>query len=80
MEPSADDKSHHRLSRQETKKRLWEYLRVRPVLPTDPAGLLETALFVEDAFGVSLTDDDIHPETLGSAEALSEFLERRQER
>ena len=62
----------------EAEKRLWEYLRVHPVLPTDVAGLLETALFVEDVFGVHLTDHDIQPETLGSAEALRKFLELRE--
>ena len=50
------------------------------MLPTDPAGLLETALFVEDVFGVFLADSDIQSETLGSPEALRELLERREER
>jgi hypothetical protein len=56
---------------------LLEYDSVR-----DPAGdpeleALKAAVFVEDVFGIVLSDDEIDPEQLGSSGAMRAFVIRR---
>ena len=36
--------------------------------------LIELAMFVEETFGLALADEDIAPETLGSAEAIRRLV------
>ncbi len=40
----------------------------------DEASLLEAALFVEDVFGFTLTDDEICGEKLGNHQAIERFV------
>jgi acyl carrier protein len=37
----------------------------------DPVALVEAALFVEEVFGLRLTDDDMTPERLGTMAAIT---------
>ena len=60
--------------------RLEEYRRVRPDPGRDELTLLETALFVEEALGFRLSDDEIVPGNLGTFEAMRRFVATRQER
>ena len=48
----------------------------------DPAGdpgleALKAAIFVEDVFGITLSDDEITPDVLGSASALRALVTSR---
>lgn len=50
--------------------------------PRGPGGdealaLLELAIFVEESFGIALSDEDIAPEALGSAEAIRRLVLER---
>lgn len=47
-----------------------------PVADGDDLAVLATAVAVEDAFDVILTDDEITRATLGTAEAVLETLRR----
>ncbi len=60
--------------------RLEEYRRVRPDPGRDELTLLEAALFVEDALGIRLGDDEIVPGNLGTFEAMRRFIATRRER
>jgi hypothetical protein len=62
------------LSQMQIDARLEEYRRVRPDPGRDELTLLETALFVEEAFGILLSDDDIVPQTLGTYAAMRRFI------
>jgi len=39
--------------------------------------LLEAAIFVEESFGLVLSDDDIAPRNLGSSDAIRRFVASR---
>lgn len=53
---------------------LAEYAHLREA-DTDPVlEAVRTAIFVEDAFGVTLTDDQIDTAVLGDADALRHLL------
>jgi hypothetical protein len=54
-----------------------EYLEARPSPGVDGAALLETALFLEDAFGIILTDPEIDTEHLGTRDSLVALLRSR---
>jgi acyl carrier protein len=64
----------------EVDARIEEYREVRPVPGEDALALLETALFLEEALDIRLTDDEIVPENLATIEAIRRFLAKRQER
>jgi len=40
----------------------------------DTTGILEVALFVEDTYGILVTQDDLTPENFGSVRAISAFV------
>lgn len=68
------------LDKAATDARLEEYRQVRPDPGRSDLALLETALFLEEALGLRLCDDEIVPENLGSYEAIRRFLAARGER
>lgn len=44
----------------------------------DSTGIMEVILFVEEEFGVRVTDDEMLPENLDSIEKLVAFVARKQ--
>jgi len=60
--------------------RLEEYRSIRPDPGRDELTLLETALFVEEALGIRLSDDEIVAGNLGTFEAIRRFVAARRER
>ncbi len=54
--------------------RIREFSRIRQDAGKDEAALLEVALFVEDVFGMILSDEEICEENLGSHQAAEEFV------
>jgi hypothetical protein len=60
--------------------RLEEYRRVRPDPGRDELALLETALFVEEALGIRLRDDEIVVGNLGTFGSIRRFVATRQRR
>jgi hypothetical protein len=51
-----------------------EYLAYHPFPAQDDLIRVETALFIEEAFGITLTDAEMGPETLGSRDTLRALL------
>ncbi len=49
--------------------------RTRPL--EDELQQIETALFLEETFGFSISDDDISPESLGSAGSIRQFIQKK---
>ncbi|MFT3856540.1 MAG: acyl carrier protein [Aquabacterium sp.] len=43
----------------------------------DSTGILEIILFVEETFGVKVTDDEMVPDNLDSIDALVAFVDRK---
>jgi hypothetical protein len=68
------------LNQIEIDARLEEYRKVRPDPGQDELVLLETALFVEEAFGIRLTDEEIVSRDLGTFEAIKRLILARRER
>ena len=62
------------MNRQEINERIEEYRRIRPDAASDGPSLAETALFVEEVFSLTLTDDEINPDNLGSIDTLEQFV------
>ncbi len=62
------------MNRQDVNARIEEYRRIRPDAGSDGPSLAEAALFVEEVFGLTLTDDEIIPDNLGSIDALEQFV------
>jgi hypothetical protein len=58
----------------DVKERLLEFSRAMPNAGEDEAALLEVALFVEDVFGIILSDEEICEENLGALEATEKFV------
>jgi acyl carrier protein len=40
----------------------------------DSAGVLALILFIEEAFAITVTDDDVHPDNLDSIAKLAAFI------
>jgi hypothetical protein len=57
--------------------RLDEYRQLTREPGGDDLHLLETALFLEESLGMTLSDDDIIPQNLGTLEALRGFVALR---
>jgi hypothetical protein len=68
------------LSDAEAGARLEEYRALRPVCRQDELALLETALFLEEALGIQLTDAEIAPDTLGSFDSIRRLVALRRSR
>lgn len=45
----------------------------------DSIGILDIVSFVEQNFGITVVDDDLIPENLGSISAIADFVHRRLE-
>lgn len=64
------------LNSQDIIQRIEEFRKIRPDAGSDNVRLLEVALFVEDVFGLCLTDEDICEENLGTHQAMEQFVRR----
>ena len=58
----------------EVRKRLAEFSRIRQNAGKEEAALLEVALFLEDTFGLVLSDEEISEENLGTHDATARFI------
>lgn len=54
-----------------------EYWRIRKDSKKDEFYLLETALFIEDVFGIRLSDDEIDLYTLKNPESIDKFVRKK---
>ncbi len=54
--------------------RIKEFRNIRENAGNDNAALLEVALFVEDVFGIVLSDEDICEENLGTHQDTETFV------
>jgi acyl carrier protein len=55
-------------------ERIVEFSRIRPDAKRDEIALLEVALFVEDVFGLILSDQEICEENLGTHQTTEKFV------
>ena len=62
------------MNRKQIQEFLAEFAGVNQNAGNDEASLLEAALFVEDVFGFTLTDDEICGEKLGNHQAIERFV------
>ncbi|MBN1626489.1 MAG: hypothetical protein JW944_08175 [Deltaproteobacteria bacterium] len=58
-------------------ERIEEFRKTRPDAGCDNTRLLEAALFVEDAFGLCLNDDEICEKNLGTHQAMEGFVQNK---
>lgn len=58
----------------EVRKRLAEFSGIRHNAGKEEAALLEVALFIEDTFGLVLSDEEICEENLGTHKATDQFV------
>ena len=54
-------------------ERIVEFSRIRPDAKKDEIAILEVALFVEDVFGLILSDQEICEENLGTHQTTEKF-------
>ena len=59
---------------QEIQERIEEYRRIRRKPDSDGPALAEAALFVEEVFGLLLSDAEISADNLGSIPAIKQFV------
>jgi hypothetical protein len=64
---------------QEIHDRVAEFKKTREDAGSDDAALLEVALFIEEVFGLCLSDDDICKKNLGTHLLMEEFVIRKYE-
>jgi len=43
----------------------------------DSTGFLDVVAFIEEQFGVEISDDELDPENLGSLNRMASFIERK---
>ncbi len=65
------------MTREEINARLGEYETLGPRGGETQLSLLQTAMYLEEAFGLRLEDADITAANLGSHDALLRFVEAR---
>ncbi len=58
----------------EIHERINEFCRIREEAGNDEPALLEVALFIEDVFGLVLSDDEICEKNLGTYRNLERFV------
>jgi len=56
------------------KARITEFRNIREDAGDDEGALLEVALFIEDVFGIILSDEEICEENFGTHHHLEEFV------
>ena len=57
--------------------RMQEFSSIRENAGNDEAALLEVTLFVEDVFEITLSDDEICEENLGTHEDTEAFVQKK---
>ena len=62
------------MNSEDVHKRITEFSNIRENADIDEAALLEVALFVEDVFGIILSDEEICEKNLGTHQATEEFV------
>ncbi|MBW2539713.1 MAG: hypothetical protein JRE27_08930 [Deltaproteobacteria bacterium] len=62
------------MNKKKVKERLSEFAGVCQNAENDEKALLEVALFVEDVFGIVLSDDEICEKNLGTHHAVEKFV------
>ena len=62
------------MDKQQIKERVSEFAGTRQNAGNDEIALLEAALFVEDVFGLVLSDDEICEKNLGAHRAMQKFV------
>ncbi|MBW1852836.1 MAG: hypothetical protein JRJ15_15755 [Deltaproteobacteria bacterium] len=62
------------MNSKDVRARIKEFSKIRENAEKHEAALLEVALFVEDVFGIILTDEEICEENLGTHQATEEFV------
>ena len=62
------------MNKKQVKERIAELASVIQNAGNDAASLLEIALFVEDVFGIVLSDDDICEENFGTHHAMEKYV------
>ena len=65
------------MNSEEIHRRIREFSNIRKDAQNDEAALLEVALFVEDVFGILLSDEDICERNLGTHQATEQFVRNR---
>ena len=62
------------MNSEDVRKRINEFRNIRADAGADEAALLEVALFIEDVFGIILSDSDICKENLGTHQDTEKFI------
>lgn len=62
------------MNKKKVKQRLSEFARLCQNAENDEKALLEVALFVEDVFGIVLSDHEICEKNLGTHQAVEKFV------
>jgi hypothetical protein len=62
------------MNSEDVRERIKEFSNIRENAGGEEGALLEVALFVEDVFGVILSDEEICEENLGSSQAVGAFV------
>lgn len=62
------------MNKKQIKERIAEFTRIHKTVGDDETKLLLVALFVEDVFGIVLSDDDICKENFGTHYAMERFV------
>ena len=65
------------MNKHEVQERIAELSRIRKEAGSDEAALAEAALFIEDVFGLVLTDQEICAEQIGSFESMEYFVKSK---
>jgi hypothetical protein len=62
------------MNKRQVKERLSEFAGICQHAENDEISLLEAALFVEDVFGMVLSDNEICQKNLGTHNAIEKFI------
>ena len=73
----AKGKVKYSMKPQDILDRIDEFRNIRTDPGSDEGKLLEAALFVEDVFGLRLSDNEICERNLGTHEAMEQFVLNR---
>ena len=55
-------------------ERIAEFAQIHPYAGSDEVSLLEAALYIEEVFGITLSDREICEKNMGSQKAMKTFL------
>jgi len=65
------------MNKRQVKERLSEFAGICQHAENDENSLLEVALFVEDVFGIALSDNEICKKNLGTHKAIEKFIVKK---